>query len=1721
MTISINFNPSFQFDGNSEELIITNGILGNSSYSDVNVYYVGRVNTIQSSSIFYETLSSGGSSPRLNVHLPWSNSNVYWDAGGANGDYRLNGNWSNSTGVDNLWSFNYSTISTPGGNKQNILSNGATLFSNNTASNFTANSSDFNIGSAGGASFFNGEIAELIIYTGPITGLEQEKIQSYLSVKYGITKNSADNVATVGQDERDYFASDGSVFWDYSGNSAYHFDVAGIGRDDNSGLSQPQSKSINSGTDITIDKGGALPNDLDFLMWGNNNAANGTSTNVPGGFSKRLNIVWKVGVSGTPGTVNFEIDLTDLGLPTALPIADYALIIDNDGDFSSGAVAHTTGGSLSGSLLSFTGVSFTDGDFFSIAVSNSALNGPAGITDNLRFWLKANAGTGTIATSWQDQSGNGNDYTTVAGPTVLSGDLNFNPAIEILSGGFNAPAGAALGTDWTTFFISKKLASDNDGRLFDGHSGNYLWGYWGTYRNSIYINGTPSNYNSGIAITSGIEDLHLFTYARESAGGTLEARTNGESLNIFGASNSASGIRIDINQGAVNSENSDSRVGEMIMYNTQLSATNINKIESYLAIKYGISLDNSAGGIAGDYTASDATTLWDASTNASYHNDVAGVGRDDDSALDQQQSKSINSGSDVTINKGGAFPNDVDFILWGNNNAANGTSTNVPGGYSKRLNRVWKVGVAGTPGTVHFEIDLTDLGLPTALPIGDYALIIDDDGDFSSGAVPHTTGGAISGGVLSYTGVSFTDGDFFSIAVTSSALQGPANVTENLKLWLKADAGVTGSAPISGWDDQSGNGYNATVPTNGPDLVSSQLNFNPTLDFNSASSEYLQVTGGIMGASSYSKTWIYYVSRFDAIQNNTVFNESLAGGEYFGSLNSWSNANTYYQLGNSNTSAGGGRVNGAWAGTSNVFNLYTMGISNSTATPNGTKKAVSRDGLVYLSNTNNDNSVTGNNQNFDIGGRWAGADNYYMNGQIAELIVYTGVPTLLEQEKIQSYLSIKYGLTKNSIDNVDASQDERDYFASDASVFWDYSTNSTYHFDVAGIGRDDNSGLSQPKSKSINSGTDIIIDKGGALPNDLDFMMWGNNNAANGTSTNVPGGYSKRLNRVWKVGVSGTPGTVNFEIDLTDLGLPTALPIGDYALMIDDDGDFSSGAIAHTVGGSLSGNLLSYTGVNFSDGDFFSIAVTSSALKGPANVTDNLKLWLKADAGVTGSAPISGWDDQSGNGYNATVPTNGPDLVSSQLNFNPTLDFTGSNSEYLSITNGILGTSTFNNAWIYTVSRTDNSATTNTIFNENLNVGGESFNVLLTWSNANTYYDFGNRSGVGRINGPWTGTNGDYNLWTFGSSSSTSTPNSSRKAISKDGLVFLSNNNNDNATGANNDFTIGGRYTGANNYYMNGQIAELAIYMAVPSIFEEEKIESYFGLKYGISLAHDYYNSGYDGLNAATTKVYDVGVGYDNEIVGIIRDDNGSLHQKQSKPARNTSGLTLYNGISYGGVYPVDNTSNTTNLNNGESFVIGHDNGAVTMITPYNTGNRIARIYKADDVSKTGAETLVFDNTNITGLISGTPYYIIVSTDAVFDNLDEFQLLTEIGATGVFYVEVALTNNTSTYFTISDNPSDVALPIELLSFNLNITNDNNVAINWVTASETNNDYFEIQRSGNGEEWKVLFEIDGAGNSTTKKSYEVVDNTPLSGISYYRLKCKLPQKLDGLEVEKTH
>lgn len=80
-----------------------------------------------------------------------------------------------------------------------------------------------------------------------------------------------------------------------------------------------------------------------------------------------------------------------------------------------------------------------------------------------------------------------------------------------------------------------------------------------------------------------------------------------------------------------------------------------------------------------------------------------------------------------------------------------------------------------------------------------------------------------------------------------------------------------------------------------------------------------------------------------------------------------------------------------------------------------------------------------------------------------------------------------------------------------------------------------------------------------------------------------------------------------------------------------------------------------------------------------------------------------------------------------------------------------------------------------------------------------------------------------------------------------------------------------------------------------------------------------------------------------------------------------------------------------------------------------------------------------------------------------------------------------------------------SLPIELISFDATALTNERVYLKWITASETNSDYFVIDRSIDGEEWNEIYQTDAAGTSFNEVTYQAFDEEPLFGTSYYRLR----------------
>lgn len=82
--------------------------------------------------------------------------------------------------------------------------------------------------------------------------------------------------------------------------------------------------------------------------------------------------------------------------------------------------------------------------------------------------------------------------------------------------------------------------------------------------------------------------------------------------------------------------------------------------------------------------------------------------------------------------------------------------------------------------------------------------------------------------------------------------------------------------------------------------------------------------------------------------------------------------------------------------------------------------------------------------------------------------------------------------------------------------------------------------------------------------------------------------------------------------------------------------------------------------------------------------------------------------------------------------------------------------------------------------------------------------------------------------------------------------------------------------------------------------------------------------------------------------------------------------------------------------------------------------------------------------------------------------------------------------------------SITALPVELVSFKA-VAQQNQVLLQWTTASERDNDRFEVERSQDGRKFTLIGQVKGKGTSTLTNSYSFTDRNPGTGVNYYRLR----------------
>ncbi|NDV42569.1 hypothetical protein, partial [Flagellimonas sediminis] len=427
---AMNFNPVVEFDGNANS---GNGQalhFKSDSRKEITVFIVfkaqGAGNTAETQRLLFggdvdmHHINSFPDQWTTNLSLGVSNGNRFsvgrtWfgDSGGyfQSGSIDLLakptiGTFQRTIGVDEERLLTHVNgipdISTARG--QTIADNDLFFF-NRLGKHFNSNDPNRNL---------TGEIAEVLLFDGPIPATAIQVAESYLAVKYGITLSNGPGLGSeVGNTNYNYLAADGTVIW--QAEATYKFDIGGIGADrykdmdggDNStsyddlklrfNLHQRISKSENPEAIVTmstntnfttdnlddnrtiIDKSGLESYLHNFLLWGSDRGnINEILTELPLGITSRIEREWRVQMNQSAGLspisgVSVRINLNGSDI---LAHGDCALKLmidtDEDGDFTTGPITMIDATSVDAlGFAYFDGVNFDHRDVFTVGFGDT------------------------------------------------------------------------------------------------------------------------------------------------------------------------------------------------------------------------------------------------------------------------------------------------------------------------------------------------------------------------------------------------------------------------------------------------------------------------------------------------------------------------------------------------------------------------------------------------------------------------------------------------------------------------------------------------------------------------------------------------------------------------------------------------------------------------------------------------------------------------------------------------------------------------------------------------------------------------------------------------------------------------------------------------------------------------------------------------------------------------------------------------------------------------------------------------------------------------------------------------------------------------------------------------------------------------------------------------------------------------------------------------------
>jgi gliding motility-associated-like protein len=361
-------------------------------------------------------------------------------------------------------------------------------------------------------------------------------------------------------------------------------------------------------------------------------------------------------------------------------------------------------------------------------------------------------------------------------------------------------------------------------------------------------------------------------------------------------------------------------------------------------------------------------------------------------------------------------------------------------------------------------------------------------------------------------------------------------------VYTKIPVAIPNNTKVSNWEDNSGNQWHAYQNTTSiqPTFNTNQINFNPAVNFTNSPGTSLNIPDQTNIRQSY------WVAQDVTATATTDYNHVLYGDGSTPNFHGGT-ASAVQFISRISATQGSWRKDGTAGSAASTYDFGPQGKPN----------------LISAFSLLDNSPINASNISFQTG------TNRSWNGPIAEIITFNNQVNTNQQNIVETYLGVKYGISVG-----------HDYVTPDGTIVWNRTTNSTYHNNVFGLGRSDSQGLHQRQSfstayngKFITLGNNSILGAtnaasvGNDLATDNSYLLLGDNNAFVFYDEVLTGDYYPLL-RKWKVNNTGVSAATKISVpafgNTANVTLPnSAIQLYDsetvyFVLDTDGDGNFSN-----------------------------------------------------------------------------------------------------------------------------------------------------------------------------------------------------------------------------------------------------------------------------------------------------------------------------------------------------------------------------------------------------------------------------------------------------------------------------------------------------------------------------------------------------------------------------------